>query len=602
RLGRRAQLLPAHAPAGHAARHPPLRAVDGAVVQRGEHRRRHRAGEPGAAGGVLRKAPGGRRASRRPLPRAGRLQRLRNRAAEHRQPPRAPPHQPAHLVLLPRRGADDERRGARRVRRGDVGAVLHLPGVQQPRGVDAHLERRRRGGRVRRGGGGARRPLRLPPRRRGARGGGRARGGALPDGRRRAGGARVHRVPHAPRPDRAHRGRPLGERAPDAEAGGGAEPVVPAHEGARLRVVPAGDGARGQLVEQHHLRRRERGDRLLPPAVRAAPRRPPRLGQAGGRERPGDGVARGARGGGRAAPAQPVQRLDHEHQQLALLGRRREQPAARAVPALHGRGGGEPARDPRPARAPGAARLHHPVAHGGRVRQLPAGVRRPRAAARGGPRRAAGGEPAARPAARAGGGAARVGLPVGGAVGAHHARGVLGRGAVGAHERRRGARGALAVPVHGRAHHARGEAAGARRGLRPAGGGLRHLAHRVGRGEPLPAAHRRHRAAVRRRGAEPPGALHLRAVGVARLVRRAPLPGHPAAVRHERQQLRRGGGVRRQRAGPRGHRRRPERRPALAALRRPGGALRRRRPARGVLLPVAARGAHGAELPAGGEV
>ena len=58
RLGRRPELLPAHASRGEAARDHAVRAVDGAVVHRGQHRRRHRARQPGAARGVLRQEAG----------------------------------------------------------------------------------------------------------------------------------------------------------------------------------------------------------------------------------------------------------------------------------------------------------------------------------------------------------------------------------------------------------------------------------------------------------------------------------------------------------------------------------------------------------------
>ena len=54
RLGRRPELLPRHAPRGEAAGHHALRAVDGAHLQRGQHRRRHRASQPEPARGVLR--------------------------------------------------------------------------------------------------------------------------------------------------------------------------------------------------------------------------------------------------------------------------------------------------------------------------------------------------------------------------------------------------------------------------------------------------------------------------------------------------------------------------------------------------------------------
>ena len=126
---------------------------------------------------------------------------------------------------------------------------------------------------------------------------------------------------------------------------------------------------------------------------------------------------------------------------------------------------------------------------------------------------------------------------------------------------------------------------------------LRHLEDAVGRDQPLPAAHRRHRAAVQRRGAEHPGGVHLGAVGLARVVRRAHLPGHEEEVRHERQQLRRGGRVRedsvRARAvtagGESGD-------PRSTALQRSGGAVRGRETARGLLLSRPARGAHGARV------
>ena len=55
RLGRRAQLLPVHPSQGEAASHHAVRAMDGAHVQRGQHRRRHRERRPWRARGVLRR-------------------------------------------------------------------------------------------------------------------------------------------------------------------------------------------------------------------------------------------------------------------------------------------------------------------------------------------------------------------------------------------------------------------------------------------------------------------------------------------------------------------------------------------------------------------
>ena len=61
-------------------------------------------------------------------------------------------------------------------------------------------------------------------------------------------------------------------------------------------------------------------------------------------------------------------------------------------------------------------------------------------------------------------------------------------------------------------------------------------------------------------------------------------PRHQEVVRHERQQLRGGGRVRRPGEGQGGHRRRPEQRARLEALQRSGRALRDRQPARRLLL------------------
>ena len=74
--------------------------------------------------------------------------------------------------------------------------------------------------------------------------------------------------------------------------------------------------------------------------------------------------------------------------------------------------------------------------------------------------------------------------------------------------------------------------------------GLRDLEDSLGRYQPLPAPHRRHRPAVQRRGPEHPRGLHVFAVGIARFIRSAAVSGHEEVVRHQRQQLRGGGGVR----------------------------------------------------------
>ena len=122
-------------------------------------------------------------------------------------------------------------------------------------------------------------------------------------------------------------------------------------------------------------------------------------------------------------------------------------------------------------------------------------------------------------------------------------------------------------------------------GVRQARGGLRQLENAVGRHQSLPAPHRRHRAAVQRRRRRAFRSAFtssrwgsLASFGATRL------PGHEEVVRHQRQQLRRRGRVRRQRARQGRDRRRRERTSGVAALQRRSAAIRHRQPARRVLL------------------
>ena len=134
-------------PEREAARDHALRAVDGAVVQRRQHRRRHRARLDSAAESVLREGTGARRPPSRPA-RASADDALRrdepvafvepavrtgSRSVRRMTAERArdAADQSAHVVLLPRRSADGQRGRAERVRRAHVGPVLHLPGLQR---------------------------------------------------------------------------------------------------------------------------------------------------------------------------------------------------------------------------------------------------------------------------------------------------------------------------------------------------------------------------------------------------------------------------------------------------------------------------------------
>ena len=155
-LGGRAQLLPGDASRGAAAGDHAVRAVDGAELHRRQHRRRHRdACRSTELRGLLRH----QRDARCPSQRNERLPASTEPtgsngfaiAPSHTAGrPRAAADQSAHLLLLPLRTADDQRRRAERLRRGHLGPVLHLPGVQRARRLDAHLERRRQRRRVRR--------------------------------------------------------------------------------------------------------------------------------------------------------------------------------------------------------------------------------------------------------------------------------------------------------------------------------------------------------------------------------------------------------------------------------------------------------------------
>ncbi len=94
------------------------------------------------------------------------LQRDCDRSIEHRRSSRAAPHQSTHVVLLPRGAAGSERRGAQCLRRSHLGPILRVPGLQRPRWVDAHLQRRRRRGPLSGNRGEEGQPALLPLRRR----------------------------------------------------------------------------------------------------------------------------------------------------------------------------------------------------------------------------------------------------------------------------------------------------------------------------------------------------------------------------------------------------------------------------------------------------
>ena len=275
RLGRRAQLLPPHPSGGEAAGHHPLRAVDGAHLQRGQHRRRHRERRRSTSSGrSTATAPAGPRrpwaAERR---RSERADRARTASRSRR---RTPSNHRALLLINPHTSfffrselqmTSDE--GLNAYGAATWGQFFLYQGFNDRLGwmhtstgadaIDEYAETVvRKGGRL--------------FYRYGARGAADrdASGSPSPIGPRagwRRGQFTVYRTHHGPVVRAAE--RQVDQRPADGEADRGAEPVVPADQGADARDVPEGDGAPRQLVEQHGLRRRRRAHRLLPPAVRA---------------------------------------------------------------------------------------------------------------------------------------------------------------------------------------------------------------------------------------------------------------------------------------------------------------------------------------------
>ena len=266
--------------------------------------------------------------------------------------------------------------------------------------------------------------------------------------------ARVHGLSHAPRAGGPRGGRQVGVGAADGRAGEGAHPVVLAHQGEEPGRLPRDDGPAHELVEQHGVRRRRRQHRLLPRELRSQEGSEDRLDQAGRRQHPGHRVAGRALRGREPEHVQPAERLDSEHQQLAVLGVGPQQPEGEGLPVVHGSQRREPARRARGAgaRERQGADQGHPARR--RVRPRAAGVRAPDPGAGESLRSAAGGprdEGAAEGSGRA---AQNVGLQVERRLGRQHAGHLLGRRVV-APLHARGSEGRrLGVRFHAQQGHA----------------------------------------------------------------------------------------------------------------------------------------------------
>ena len=544
-------------PAGEAARDHALRAVDGADLQRGQHRRRHREGEP-------------RRSSRRSTAR-----RRAEAAARSAEPPVdfveptgsngvaiAPSNTAAHhaLLLINPHTSFFFRAEAQMVSDEGLNAYGALTwgqffiyqGFNDRAGwmhtssgvdnIDEYLETvTKKGDGFTYKYGTEERPV-TTQRRSSCR-------------TRRASGhgaEGVHRLPHASRPDRARGRRQVGQHPADAGAAEGA---------ARSRTRAPRRRTTRRSARRWSCTPTRRTTRSTPTPTATSPTSTPTSSRSATRSSTGPSrwTAAIPRPSGTACcrstrrrPAEPGERLALQHEQLAVVGGRPEQPeegglSRRTSSAATRRARAASTRIRVLQRQEG---LHARLADRRGVRQLPAGVRRADAA-RSSRRttRLPASNPLKAKLAEQIALLRDVGLPLVGRLGADVARGVLGRGA----RRRVGderARPASPRRLHGEQATPRAAAAGARRRVRQARRRLRQLEDAVGRHQPLPAPDRRHRPAVQRRRRRAFRSASPRRAGARwRRSARAPIQGHEEDVRHHRQQLRRRRRVRRQRAG-----------------------------------------------------
>ena len=303
-----------------------------------------------------------------------------------------------------------------------------------------------------------------------------------------------------------------------------------------------------EFVEQHDLRRCRRRHRVLPRQLHSAARYAVRLDTARGRQRSGDGLAGPSVGGRDAAPAESQERLALQREQLAVVGSRARAVRRKKTIPAYVENGGESARGLHAIRVlqnkkdftldsliaaaydsylpwfekPLPALIKAWDRHS-RFQSVEGKTGRSRSTVlRKWDRRWAVNSIPTSLAVFWGDEVRRRALAVDGA-------------------RRRAGR----ATTRSAGQVCRGAtAAVARGGVRQTAGRLRKLEDAVGRHQSIPASYRRHRPAVQRRGPQHSGGLHVLAVGIACVVRSARVSGDEEVVRHQRQQLRRGGGVR----------------------------------------------------------
>ena len=316
-----------------------------------------------AARGVLRQEPGDADAGRSrrvriAARRADRIERHRDRAVEHRVEARAAADQSAHVVLLPLRSADGERRRPERLRRARPGdsssstrASTSAPAGCTRRAASTTSTSTSRPS-TKKGDGYV-----YKLRRRGAAGDGEHDHRAVQDRdaawRRRT--FTVYRTHHGPIVREAD-GKWVSVRLMQEPL----KALTQSYTRTKAKNYKAFreiDGAAHQLVEQHDLRRRRRQHRLLPRELHPEARHEVRLDEAGRRQRSGDGMERRARRSTRRPNLlNPAERLALQHQQLAVVGGRPEQPEAGGLSRVRRERRREPARHARHPRARRARR------------------------------------------------------------------------------------------------------------------------------------------------------------------------------------------------------------------------------------------------------
>ena len=308
-----------------------------------------------------------------------RLERHRHRADHTRGRQGAAADQPAHLVLLPRRAADDQRRRAQRLRRATWGQFFIYQGFNENAGwmhtssgvdnIDEFAETDRDEA-----------TAAAPTVTATSSGRSRRRRSRCPTARPTAGMAKRSFTIY-----RTHHGPIVREADGKWIACALMQEPVEALEQSFLRtkatrLSPSTCRSlelHSQLVEQHALRRRRRATSRFHAALHAEARRPVRLSQAGRRQRSGDRLEGLHSLDEMPQAREPAERLGLQHQQLAVVAPPgRTARSAATIPRYVDRAGENPRglhADPGADRAQG---LHAETLHRRRLRQLPARVRR----------------------------------------------------------------------------------------------------------------------------------------------------------------------------------------------------------------------------------